>query len=122
MDSGWTFADVWMLRSIGGRDAASGATVRQIIGAADHLNHAIPDEDEFTGAVARLTAAGLAGCDPAADRCWLTAAGHASPAQRGTFAAGLAALAALPPPGDVTPVVLPPGAYTAAVRDYLGPR
>lgn len=102
MDSGWT-SDGWILRSI----AATGSTLRGVIGVADYLNHAIPTEEEFTGAVGRLVAAGLAGCDPAADRYWLTPAGQASPA----------VLPVLPP---APPLTLPPGVFAAAVRAYLG--
>jgi hypothetical protein len=117
MDTGWTASDVWLLRSIAGRDAATGATLRGVIATADYLDHAIPEEHEFTGAVDRLSAAGLAGYDAAAGRFWLTAEGHASPAHRGTFAA---ATAALPPAVPVAaPLTLPPGAWAAAVAEYL---
>jgi hypothetical protein len=115
----WTWSDVWLLRSIAGRDAASGATLRGIIATADYLNHAVPDEAEFTGALDRLCAAGLAGYDLVAGRYWLTPAGHASPAHRGTFTA---ATGTLPPPVPPArpPLTLPPGAYAATVADYLG--
>ncbi|GAA3191756.1 hypothetical protein ACFO1B_41180 [Dactylosporangium siamense] len=117
MDTGWTTSDVWLLRSIAGRDAATGSTLRGVIGTADYLNHAIPTEPELTGAVDRLSAAGLAGYDVAAGRFWLTPDGHASPAHRGAFAA---ATAALPPAVPVpAPLTLPPGAYAAAVAEYL---
>jgi hypothetical protein len=118
MDTAWTPSDVWLLRSISGRDAATGATLRGVIAVADYLDHSIPNESEFTGAVDRLSAAGLAGYDAAADRYWLTPAGHASPAHRGTFSA---ATAALPPPSPPVraPLTLRPGAYAAAVAEYL---
>lgn len=117
MDSAWTPSDVWLLRSLAAREAATATTLRGVIGVADYLDHSIPNEAEFTGALDRLSAAGLAGYDVTADRFWLTPAGHASPAHRGTFAA---ATAALPPPPPVpAPLSLPPGVYAAAVAEYL---
>jgi hypothetical protein len=118
MDTAWTPSDVWLLRSISGRDAATGTPLRRVIGVADYLDHSIPNESEFTGALDRLSAAGLAGYDVAADRYWLTPDGHASPAHRGTFSAATAALPP-PPPQAPAPLTLPPGAYAAAVHAYL---
>ncbi|MGI5245297.1 hypothetical protein [Dactylosporangium sp. CA-139066] len=117
MKEGWTLSDVWILRSIGGAGRARGSSLRQVIAAADYLNHAIPREDEFVTAVSRLAAAGLIEFDVAADRYWRTAAGESSAAHRGTFAAGLAALPELPSVGP--PQALPAGVFASAVAGYL---
>ena len=113
LNDGWALSDVWMLRSIG----PAGSSLRQVIAAADYLNHAIPREDEFVAAVGRLAAAGLVEFDAAADRYALTATGRASAAHRGTFAAGLAALPE--PPSSGRPPALPAGVFAAAVAGYL---
>ncbi|GGM34835.1 hypothetical protein ACFFX1_44360 [Dactylosporangium sucinum] len=117
MEAGWTLSDVWILRSIGGVDSLRGSPLRGVIAAADYLNHAIPQEDEFAAAVSRLAAAGLVEFDVAADRYWLTAAGQSSAAHRGTFSAGLAALPEPPPASP--PQALPAGVFSAAVTSYL---
>lgn len=117
MPDRWTLADVWMLRAIGGEDLASGVSLRQVIAAADYLNHAIPLEEEFVGAVGRLAGAGLVGFDVAADRYWRTPAGQASGAHRGAFAAGMAALPE--PSAERRLVTLPAGVFASAVGRYL---
>ncbi|MET7393509.1 hypothetical protein ABZS66_08455 [Dactylosporangium sp. NPDC005572] len=115
--AGWTLSDVWILRSIGGVDRVGGSPLRGVIAAADYLNHAIPQEDEFVAALGRLAAAGLVEFDVTADRYWLTAAGQSSAAQRGTFTAGLAALP--DPPSASPPPALPAGVFSSAVTRYL---
>ena len=115
----WSMSDVWMLRSIGGRDEATGVSLRSVLAAADYHNHAIPEEDELCGAVGRLIGAGLVAADGGGDRYWLTAAGAPLAHRPGTLAAGLAELQKLPVPA-AAPWVLPPGAFRAAVEAYLG--
>jgi hypothetical protein len=115
----WTLSDVWILRSIGGRDRATGSPLRGVLTAADYQDHAVPEEAEFCGAIGRLVAAGLVVADAAADRYWLTAAGEPLARQRGTFAAGLAELEQVAAP-DRPPWRLPAGTYRAAVDAYLG--
>ncbi|GAA4257993.1 hypothetical protein GCM10022255_077010 [Dactylosporangium darangshiense] len=117
LDEGWTLSDVWILRAIGGVSSDRGSSLRQVIAAADYLNHAIPREDEFVAAVSRLAAAGLVEFDVAADRYWRTAAGQSSAAHRGTFAAGQAALPDLPSASP--PQALPAGVFSSAVASYL---
>jgi hypothetical protein len=112
----WTVADVWILRSIGGRDRATGSPLRDVLAAADYHNHAVPLEAEFCGAVGRLVAAGLVGAD--AGRYWLTAAGVPLAERRGSFAAGLADLEQVTLPAGPS-WHLPAGAFRAAVDAYL---
>ncbi|WP_426505624.1 hypothetical protein ACPPVO_47890 [Dactylosporangium sp. McL0621] len=112
-------SDVWILRSIGGRDRATGAPLRGVLAAADYHNHAVPLEEEFCGAIGRLVAAGLVAADPAGDRYWLTAAGVPLAERRGSFAAVLADLERVALPA-APPWRLPAGTFRAAVDAYLG--
>jgi hypothetical protein len=59
-------ADTWILLALiyGGGLGAPGATLRDLLSAADYLNHAIPTRLELDGALNRLLAAGcLRGAD-----------------------------------------------------------
>jgi len=53
------WSDAWLLQSIALATQAGPATLAQIIGAADAVNHALPTSDELHGGFARLTAAGF---------------------------------------------------------------
>lgn len=78
----WTTADAWVFAAIAGAGPDDGRPLSRVIATADGINHAILTEAEFVRAVARLTAAGLVGADPAADRYWRTEAGRSLYATR----------------------------------------
>jgi len=114
----WTLSDVLILRCVGGHDRATGSPLRGVIATADYLDHAVPLEEEFTGAVGRLLGAGLLECDVAADRYWLTAAGRLLAERRGRSAVKPADLERLDLPAGGA-WSLPAGTYRAAVDAYL---
>ena len=55
----YLWSDAWLLQSIVLASGAGGATLSQVIAAADVVNHALPTDDELHGALVRLTTAGL---------------------------------------------------------------
>ena len=55
----YLWSDAWLLQAIALAAAERPATLSEIIGCADALNHALPTTDELHGAFARLTAGGL---------------------------------------------------------------
>lgn len=56
-ESQWVWSDAWVLWSVAAGSTPS-TTLRQLISAADYVNHAVPTYDELTGALGRLLAAG----------------------------------------------------------------
>ncbi len=52
-------SDTWVLLAILYGGGQEGKALREIIGAADYINHAIPGYEELEGGLARLAAAGL---------------------------------------------------------------
>jgi len=62
VDSGpqikYCISDVWLLASIEFSGGKEGATIRDIIGAGDYINHAIFTEKEFEEGLCRLTEGG----------------------------------------------------------------
>ena len=55
----YLWSDAWLLQAIALAAAERPATLSEIIGCADALNHALPTRDELHGAFARLTAGGF---------------------------------------------------------------
>ncbi len=53
------WSDAWLFQSIALASQSGPATLSQIIGAADAVNHALPTADELHGALARLTTGGF---------------------------------------------------------------
>ena len=53
----WVWSDAWVLWSIAAGSSTS-TSLRQLISAADYVNHAVPTYDEVAGALGRLLAAG----------------------------------------------------------------
>lgn len=51
----WTDLDAWVLISVPGRPGP----LRGVLSAADHYNHAVPDEEDLAATLARLAASGL---------------------------------------------------------------
>jgi hypothetical protein len=118
-------SDAWIFATLGYRGQRDGVSLRSLVAAADRINHAIPTEAEFTTAVGRLVAAGLAGADAAADRYRPMEAGRALYARRmrrrgpsGWLRAIAPALDRLGEPVDPG-WSLPPGTFARAVRGYL---
>jgi hypothetical protein len=115
--------DAWVFSSIAASDPDAANALVDVVRHADALNHAIPTEAEFAGAMGRLTAAGLVDADPNADRFWLTDAGarlHSRLDSRGMFA-----WMELIPPGlhriggpQDSEWSLPDGFFDRAVREY----
>lgn len=121
----WTSADAWVFSSIGGAGPDDGYPLARVVANADHINHALLAEAEFTRAVPRLVAAGLIGVRPEADRYWHTEAGRTL-YQRRMKGRGLfgwmesipPALHALGSPRDAS-WSLPTGVFDRAVREWL---
>ena len=120
MGAEWTMADAWVFAAIAGDRPDDIRSLRQVIGIADAINHAILMEEEFTRAVGRLLGAGLIEADPAADHYQATAAGRAlhRRCRGGWIDTVPAALHALGEPRDGH-WALPEGAFQQAVRRYL---
>lgn len=125
MSRPWTLSDAWVFAALAGTGPGAGRDLTGIVAAADAINHAIPTEAEFAGAVGRLLAAGLVGAEPEADRYWHTEAGRALYERRmrrrglsGWVEAIPPALERLGAPGGEawSP---PPDAFDRAVRAYL---
>lgn len=123
LTSGWLGSDAWVFAAIATDQPARAHTLAEIIAIADDINHAVLTEPEFTTAIGRLLAAGLIEADAAADRYQPTQAGTAIRRRWRHGAFGW--IEAIPPqlerlgkPRD-TRWSLPPGAFDAAVRQYL---
>ena len=119
----WTLSDAWVLAAVGAGRARQALTLREVIGVADWLNHAVLTEGEFTAAIGRLVAAGLVEADAGADAYRATPAGIAL---LGTWKGGPSGwIGAVPPrlerlgPPDDGASELPPGVFRRAVDDYL---
>ncbi len=56
-DSGWVFADTWVLASIGVYQRR--CTLVELIAAGDWMNHAILEADELDAALGKLVGSGL---------------------------------------------------------------
>lgn len=57
--AGWAWSDAWVLAAIMLTGMDDGATLADVVAAADAINHAILTEDEVQSAVRRLLGAGL---------------------------------------------------------------
>lgn len=55
----WTLNDGWILMSVFLTHGASGATLDELIGAADAMNHAIPTRGELSRSLTRLASCGV---------------------------------------------------------------
>jgi hypothetical protein len=55
----WTFSDGWILMSVFGSHGENGATLDELIGVADLINHAIPTSEELSRSLTRLASCGL---------------------------------------------------------------
>src|SRR5712692_7191706 len=53
------WSDAWILQAIALASKADAATLAQVLGSADAVNHALPTNDELHGALFRLTAGGF---------------------------------------------------------------
>jgi hypothetical protein len=122
----WSIADAWLLAAIAvsPADAAGGgATLAEVIGTTEMINHATPTREETELALRRLLGAGLIGVDDTAEHFWLTEAGQQV---RGRWRHGLFGwIDALPPAlrrlGPPRPAEwsLPPGAYERAYEQAM---
>ena len=77
MQGAWTSSDAWIFAAIaGGADSSiRESTLSDVIGSTEVINHAVPTEDEFVQAIARLTAVGVVGVNEDGSHYWSTAAG-----------------------------------------------
>ena len=57
-EQAYLWSDAWLLQAIGLAAGQRAATLSEILGAADGVNHALPTDDELHGALVRLTAGG----------------------------------------------------------------
>jgi len=55
----WTFTDGWILMSVFAAHGQDGAPLKQLIAAADGMNHAIPTTTELSTALTRLASCGI---------------------------------------------------------------
>jgi hypothetical protein len=116
-------SDAWVFSAIAYERAPMPHTLRELIGIADGINHAVLTEAEFSRAVGRLLTAGLIEADGDADRYVPTQAGakikeHWKHGLFGWIAAIPPQLRRLGDPQD-TDWSLPPGTFDRAVQDYL---
>ena len=120
MPTPWTHADAWVLASLAGTSADNCCALSEVVARADALNHAVLTEREFTTALARLAAAGLAVAGP--DGYALTPAGAAlyeDRAGKGGWAESLpVGLRGHGEPPAAEPLELPPGEFDKAVAAY----
>ncbi len=59
MQGPWTRTDAWILAAVALASERDGATLAEVIGAADAIARAIPTADELAGALSRLVGSGL---------------------------------------------------------------
>jgi len=116
-------SDAWVFAAISADGSGRPCTLRELIGVADYINHAVLAEDEFTAAVGRLVAAGLIEADARADRYRATPAGielcgRWKGGPSGWTGAVPARLELLGPPAGGG-WELPPGVFRRAVDEYL---
>ena len=116
-------SDAWIFAAISADGAGRACTLRELIGIADYINHAVLTEDEFTAGVGRLLAAGLIEADARADRYQATPAGTKlcgrwKGGPSGWIGAVPPRLELLGPPADGA-WELSPGAFRRAVDEYL---
>ena len=114
-------SDGWMFLAIARSD---GAGLRAFVAAADHINCAIPLEEEIAGAVSRLRAAGLVSeklgtfhLTPSGDAIFACAGGSPAP-PRSQFKVTARELAKLSVPTNPEPYSLDQSLYKAAVAQY----
>jgi len=55
----WTFNDGWILMSVFLTQGVNGASLDEVLGAADVMNHAIPTSGELSRALTRLASRGI---------------------------------------------------------------
>ena len=55
----YLWSDAWLLQAVALASQANAATLDEVLGAADAVNHAMPTCDELHGALVRLTAGGV---------------------------------------------------------------
>ena len=126
------WSDAWLLLAVGMVSKSEGAVLRDIIGAADAIQHAIVTRDELNGAIGRLARTGILRFQDG--RLWLTGKGRRllTAAERvgRTYEAQeralTKALGAAPWNPDYDPAdalggeaeVVPADAFTRAVKEY----
>lgn len=117
---GWELSDAWILAAIGA--ATRHGDLRDLLAAADHLNHAVPTEAEVRQGVGRLLASGLVA--DVGDRWVPTPRGRALAS--GVVAGGFERVTALLDAMASVPLVegaweVPPGALERAYHRYTHP-
>jgi hypothetical protein len=122
----WGMPDAWLLAAIAIArldPAGDGATLAEVLSAAEGINHATPTRGETELAIQRLLGAGLIVVDDTADHFWLTEAGQQV---RRRWRHGLFGwIDALPPalrrhgPPQPAEWSLPPGAYEQAYEQAM---
>jgi hypothetical protein len=122
----WGMPDAWLLAAIAIArldPAGDGATLAEVLSAAEGINHATPTRGETELAIRRLLGAGLIVVDDTADHFWLTEAGQQV---RRRWRHGLFGwIDALPPalrrhgPPQPAEWSLPPGAYEQAYEQAM---
>lgn len=122
----WGMPDAWLLAAIAIArldPAGDGATLAEVLSAAEGINHAAPTRGETELAIRRLLGAGLIVVDDTADHFWLTEAGQQV---RRRWRHGLFGwIDALPPalrrhgPPQPAEWSLPPGAYEQAYEQAM---
>ncbi len=121
--SRFAWSDAWVLWSIA-TSAGPSTTLRQLIAAADYINHAVPTYDELAGALRRLEASG---CVERGGRGYRATPLVREFSERPQRANGLdevnalwAFLETLTEPNAIdVESTLSPDAYRRAVKDYL---
>jgi len=58
-NANWTFTDGWILMSVYLTHGEEGASLDEMLGAADAMNHAIPTTNELSGSLTRLAKCGV---------------------------------------------------------------
>lgn len=119
----WVAGDAWVLAALINDTPPRPHTLVEVIAIADGINHSVLTEAEFTNAIGRLAAAGLAEADAGADRYQPTDAGAALRKRWRHGAFGW--IEAIPPqlgkigvPQDAV-WCLPSGIFDRAVQEYL---
>jgi hypothetical protein len=119
----WTMTDAWVFAAVANDQPPAVHKLTEIIAIADGINHDVLQEEEFTGSVGRLIAAGLIDADAHRDRYWPTAAGARLRKHWKHGAFGW--IEAIPPQLDRVGEPqdgawsLPAGAFRSAVDQYL---
>jgi hypothetical protein len=122
----WGMPDAWLLAAIATArpdPAGDGATLAEVLSAAEGINHAIPTQDETELAIRHLLGAGLIAVNETADHFRVTEAGQQ--VLRRWRHGGFGWIDALPPalrrlgPPQPAEWSLPPDAYEQAVEQAL---